>query len=279
MEPLLMLLVLYVVLAPVIALPLYNTMIFYPSRYPEGFWEVDSVNGIKLDDVYIQTQNGSTLHAWYFENPGAETTVLVSHGNAGNITYRVGLISLILAAGASVLVYDYRGYGKSKGHPSLKGICQDGLAAYRWLLDEKGLKPGNIVHLGESLGSGVACHVAERQPCGGIILQSPFSSLAKIARQVLPHLHLYPAWTLPEPRLDNISSLKSPHAPLLIIHGRRDTLIPPLHSREIFRQAAEPKQLIILPEAGHNDIYSVNSDTYKASLQAFLARLSDTRSQ
>src|SRR5262249_20139555 len=155
-----------------VALPFYNTMIFYPDKFPGGLYHVSTVDGIKAKDVYFPSSNGKRLHGWFFRRSDPGPTVLISHGNAGNLSDRSGLCDLVLRAGASVVVYDYQGYGRSEGSPSLKGILDDGLAAYKYLVEQEKVPPQDIVLLGESLGSVVAAHVADTQPCRGVIMQS-----------------------------------------------------------------------------------------------------------
>src|SRR5262249_49557339 len=155
----------YILFSPRVALPFYNAMIFYPDKYPGGQYNVHDIEGIKPEDVYFSSANSKRLHGWLFRRTGGSPTVLISHGNAGNLSDRVGLCQLMLKSGASVMVYDYQGYGRSEGSPSLQGILDDGLAAYKYLIEKEHVPASQIVLLGESLGSVVAAHVANSNPC------------------------------------------------------------------------------------------------------------------
>lgn len=261
----------YVFLAPVVATPLYNNLVFHP--FAAGNYNIDSIGGVPCKDLYFPAQNGKRLNAWYFKNPGATKTILLSHGNAGNITDRYGLIQLLLGTGASVFAYDYQGFGKSQGSPSLAGICADGLAAYNYLVNDLKVEPSDVVLFGESIGTGATCAVASKVKCAGIVLQSPFTSLPAIAREKLKFLQIYPDWLFPSARLDNLTVVLQQHAPLLMVHGMQDEIVPVAHSQILAQQASEPKALELLPHAGHNDIYSVDSQQYFKALRLFITSL------
>lgn len=258
----------YIILSPLVAMPVYNTMLFHP--FAEGKYDVKDIDGVQCENVYF-TSDGKKLHGWYFVLPGASKTILLSHGNAGNITHRSKLVELLLEAGASVFIYDYQGYGKSFGTPSLQGICDDGLAVYNYLVLEKKIKPQDIILFGESIGTGVTCDIASKEPCAGIILQSPFSSLPGLAKQKMHLMCLYPPCLFPSAALDNLSILKKLNVPLLILHGAQDHLIPVSHSEELYAQANQPKQFVRLPDAGHNDTYDIDGKQYFQAVSQFIA--------
>lgn len=268
-ETLVWLLFFYILFSPRIALPFYNTMIFYPHKYPTGQYELESIEGIPRKDVYFASSNGKRLHGWFFNRADGGPTVLISHGNAGNLSYRAGLCALVLKGGASVMVYDYQGYGRSEGSPSLRGILEDGLAAHNYLVEQEKVPPARIVHMGESLGSLVASHMSATRPCGGVVLQSGLATFKRIALEALPYLAVYPSWLFPGPELDNGAVFEKPHPPLLLVHGVRDDIVSIGHSEELYKRAVGPKTLVRLPDAGHNDIYSVNADQYQAALARF----------
>lgn len=261
----------YVLLAPIVAMPLYNTLLFHP--FAAGNFDIATVNGVPCQNLSFPAPNGARLHAWYLKLPGAKKTILLSHGNAGNLTDRIGLVSLLLKAGASVFIYDYQGFGKSQGSPSLEGICADGMAAYEYVVQHRSVKPADIVLFGESIGTGVACAIASEKMYGGIILQSPYTDLPTIAKEKLKHLQVYPDWLFPATRLDNLAVLRQPHPPLLLVHGKQDQIVPIAHSLQLLNQSAEPKTMTLLPNAGHNDIYSVDSKQYLQSLRMYIASL------
>ena len=264
---------LYIALSPRFAIRFYHPFLFHPDKYPNGNWEVEEINGIKKEEVFFRSANGKKLHAWHFSAPGADKTIIFNHGNAGNLTTRLATIEALLQTNASVFVYDYQGYGLSEGAPSLSSICDDGRAAYDYLVLER-LRPADKILLyGESLGAGVACEISTTRRCAGIILQSGFSSLERIGKEVLPAVRLYPSALYPSPRLDNLSILKRPHPPLLLLHGDNDPVVPINHSRQIFEEALEPKSFTILEGSNHGDTAVLNSEKFRQSLISFLSRV------
>jgi fermentation-respiration switch protein FrsA (DUF1100 family) len=262
----------YVLLSPIVAAPLYNLMLFHPTM--TGPFNAHKILGTKIENVYFPSHNGKQLHGWYLQAANTKHVVLISHGNGGNLTYRIPLIAMFLRNGVSVFIYDYQGYGRSAGSPSVEKLCEDGNAAFDWLISEKGYHDRQIIVFGESLGTGVACQIAARRSVGGIILQSAYSSLIDLARQKILWLRLYPDSLFPkQEQLNNADILSQPHAPLLLVHGEQDRLIPVAHSEQIYRLAVAPKTLTLLPDAGHNDIYDVNFQQYNSAVQQFLSQL------
>jgi len=265
---------LYLALSPRVAVPVYRPVLFRPDKYPNGEYHIESLSGIKREDVFFPSANGKTLHGWFFEAPNADKTILFSHGNAGNIATRTGLLGALLETGASVFTYDYQGFGRSEGSPNVKRICQDGLAAYRFLTKEVGIDSSNIINYGESLGSAVACYLSRHVPTAALILQSGFCSLARIGKERVPFLQMYPDWLFPQPDLNNLAAVRDKRQPLLIIHGMLDDTVPFAHGQELFAEASEPKRFAVLPNAGHIDMYDVDRQLYINAVKDFLHSLS-----
>ncbi len=238
-----------------------NRQVFHPMRYPAGWWEGQAQLGV--EDVSIRTPDGLTLHGWWKESPGSDLVTLYLHGNAGNVTHRGRHIQEIVAAGSSVLVIDYRGYGKSQGRPSEQGLYTDAEAAYDYLLTQ-GYGPHQIVLHGESLGTSVAMDLAIRRPARGVILEAPFTSAGDVAHRILPFLG--PLLVRSFPTKSKIGNLKWP---LLLIHGTEDEIIPFEMGRELFDLAPEPKQFREVPGAGHNDITEIGGPEYRRWLLDF----------
>jgi len=253
----------YLLFSPMIAMPFYNTCIFHP--FMAGDFDLKEIAGVKKQDVFFSTAGGSRLHGWLFSQKGAKKTVLVSHGNAGNLTHRTDLIALLLRSGASVLIYDYRGFGRSQGQASVNGCCDDALAAYDFLSKDLHVPSDQIVLYGESIGTGFTAQLSAKRPCAGIILQSAFKSLPEIALEKLPYMSIYPTCFYPINNLNTISILGGVHPPLLLIHGKQDAIIPYHNAQDLFQAATGAKQLVSLPKAGHNDITSnVNPELLSA---------------
>ncbi|HEY9788647.1 MAG TPA: alpha/beta hydrolase [Candidatus Obscuribacterales bacterium] len=274
-------LIFYIVLCPKVSLPLWNIFLFHPLKLESV--AVSSVAGIPKKDVTFPAANGERLHAWYFAVPNSGKTVLLTHGNGGNISHRLPLIEILLRSGVSVFAFDYQGYGRSSGSPSLENFCSDGLAAYDYIAkhacpsrSNSGQSTSQIILYGESLGGGVACYIASRRPCAAIILQSTFSSLPHLAKEKILWLRLYPDALFPAISFDNAAVLSKRHAPTLIVHGAEDHIIPCSESQALFAKAIQPKQLCIMPSVGHNDIYGpANVKELSQVLSKLMARLHD----
>jgi len=205
-----------------------------------------------FEDIYFRADDGVELNGWFFPaktNSGrGSLTVLYCHGNAGNISDRVGMCEALLSTGVSLLVFDYRGYGRSEGRPSETGTYADATAAQEWL-QEKGFGATNIVVYGESLGGGVASEVAVRNQVGGLILQNTFTSIPDLGAELFPYL---PVRWLARIHYSTISKLPLIRVPVLVMHSRGDHLIGFHHAEKNFAVANEPKLFCEL-KGGHND--------------------------
>ena len=231
---------------------------YYPIKYPSGFWELQSK--LCAEDVWLLTADGVRVHAWWVRAPQASLVTLYLHGNAGNVTHRFLPIREITAAGSSVLIIDYRGYGKSGGSPNEHGLYADAEAAYLYLLDH-GYSARHIVLQGESLGTAAAVDLASRKECAGVVLEAAFTSGRDVANTVLPVIG-----PLLFRGFDSKSKIAKIHAPLLFFHGDRDEIIPLKLGRSLFEVAPEPKWFVEIPEAGHNDLVETAGSAYRERL-------------
>ncbi len=256
---------------------LTNLLLFHPEKdtqaNPQELSAIKSRYNTNWTDETFKAQDGTKLHGWYVLVPNAKKTFLVSHGNAGNLAYRLKIINAIAASGNSVFAYDYRGYGKSEGEPTCEGIAEDGLGAYDFLVKDKSVKPEDIVLYGESLGCAVSTIVSQNRPVSGIVLQSGFSTILEAARDRLPWFKLYPDETFPQRFLDNVTAYKQKHPPLLIVHGMKDWILPSRYSQEIFDEAIEPKKLVLLPNASHNNVFEADGEIVDGALRDFVNSL------
>ena len=242
---------------------LEGRFIYHPSRALAA--DPRSV-GLDFKDVTFPAADGVRLHGWLI--PGRiPTTVLYSHGNAGNIGDRVRIARLLVEAlGVGVFMYDYRGYGRSEGAPSEAGLVMDALGAREAVLRE-GVSPARIVYYGRSLGAAVTVDLALAQPPRGVVLESPFTSVRAMADAVLPG-----AGYLFRTRWDSLSKIRHLAAPLLVLHSERDEVVPFGHGRAIFEAAPEPKMFFPIRDARHYDMNAQWSE-YWAAWRGFLASL------
>ena len=261
------LIVLWILAAPPVAKPWYDALLFQPWL-SYGSAEIDSIDGVAKQSLKVQSKSGALLSVWYFAVPGSKKTVLISHGNGGTNAGRKELIEGLLAQNASVIIYDYAGYGESTGHASLNEILENGDAVYNYACTNLKIPPGSLVLLGESLGSGPTCQIAKEHECNSIILMAPFSSLMKLAKKKCPWLNLYPKSWFPYRDIDNRASLASCSKPLLILYGTQDLTIPSTDSEEL-HQACPASQLVAIADRGHI-VYYPPTDEYTKALKDFL---------
>ena len=240
-----------------------HSMIFYPDR---KVLEDPSRIGLAFEDVEVVTDDGVRLHGWWVPREGAEVAVLWFHGNAGNISHRLERLAAFHALGVHNLIIDYRGYGKSDGRPSEKGLYRDADAVYRHLIEERGVAPERIVLFGKSLGGAVAVDLARRSEVGGLVVESSFTSIVDMAERTLPIL---PGRWLVRSRFDSLAKIPEVRAPVLVIHGDRDGLVPTEMGRRLFEAAGEPKDFYAVPGADHNDVLDRGGAAYLARLRAF----------
>jgi fermentation-respiration switch protein FrsA (DUF1100 family) len=218
-----------------------------------------------LEDPELITDDGLRLRAWYWPAK-RPVTLVIFHGNAGHRGHRLGWIEWFHGMGLGVFLLDYRGYGGSEGFPTEEGLYRDGEAAWRWLAERDA---GKLVYFGESLGCCVAVELARRHPPAALILQSGFSAAVDVARRVYPFL---PVSLLMKDRYETRRRISEVTAPVLVIHGERDTIIPSDFGRALFDAAAGPKEWYLVPGADHNDLPWVGGQAYLERMDAFLRR-------
>jgi len=228
--------------------------------------------GLAFESIEVRTEDGETLHGWWVPAPGGDKasrgTVLLFHGNAGNISHRLDYLQLFNRLGYATLAVDYRGYGRSSGSPSEEGTYRDSLAAWTWLVQSRETKPRDIVIAGESLGGAVASWLAARQSPRALILMSTFTSVPDLAAKVYPFL---PVRLISRFSYDNVSNLRQVKAPVLIAHSADDELVPFAHGQALFAAAGEPKQFLEM-RGGHNQGFVFAREEWVAAVAAFLER-------
>jgi uncharacterized protein len=235
-----------------------DKLIYFPTK--------EGVGASPGEEVWLTTSDGLKIHGWYLPHPSAKATILHLHGNAGNLEDRRDLVRKLHELGVNVFAIDYRGYGKSEGSPDETGLNRDTRAAYDWLLTKT--TADKIVIHGESVGGGPACELAATATCGGLIVQSAFTSAPDMAPRVLPW---FPKW-LVRTKFDNREKVARITVPKLFIHSRRDEIVPFDMAETLFAAAAEPKECEWFATAGHNDLTLTQPRKYFARVAAFLER-------
>lgn len=219
------------------------------------------------EETLVTPDNQRLIMWWSAPRPGAPVIVYFT-GNGGNAANRAERIRLFQSAGFGALILNYRGYGGSTGEPSEAAFFNDGKLVVDYVVQKKSVPLDRIVLFGESLGTGVAVEVATQRAVGGVILDSPFTSIADVAQARYP---LFPVRPLMWDQFDSLSRIKSVDAPLLVIHGDRDTVVPYRFGKELFDAAHEPKQLVTLHGLGHTAPLSAGG---WAAIKPFVDRLS-----
>jgi fermentation-respiration switch protein FrsA (DUF1100 family) len=220
--------------------------------YPEKTVDLDPSN-IKLAfrDVSLTTDDGETIAGWYV--PAADESnapvLLFFHGNAGNISGRLGSIQTFHDLGLSVFIIDYHGYGRSTGKPSEKGTVLDAEAAWEYLTAKMGIPPERIIIFGRSLGGGVAVSLAASHTPGLLVVESSFTSTMDMGQRMFPYL---PIRLLCRHRYDSETAIAAVKCPVLVAHGPDDITVPFAFGQRLYEAANEPKEFVTLA-GGHNE--------------------------
>lgn len=227
---------------------LQSKLIFYPGVLDPTFRFKLGPNDT---EVTLKTSDGEHISALFYSNKSTDV-ILYFHGNAGDLSGWQFVAEDFTGLGYNFFIIDYRGYGKSSGNVSEKGLYLDADAAWDYLV-RRGFAPGNILVYGRSIGSGVAVDLAARKHCKGLVLESPYSSLGKLANEKFPLF--FPSLLL-KYRFDNLSKMANVKCPVIFLHGSDDTLIPASHSRKLFERFNGRKKLIVVDRGSHNDLHA-----------------------
>lgn len=220
--------------------------------YPDTVHSLPSEAGLAgVEERVLKTPDGARVVAWYGKAKPGQPTILYFHGNAGSLANRAPRIERFMGEGWGVYMMTYRGYGGGTGKPTEAHNVADARLAYGALVHE-GVEPSSIILYGESLGTGIAVRLAAERQVAGVVLDAPYTSLVDVAAGVYPFL---PVRLALADRYELSKYIKQVHAPLLILHGERDDVIPVAMGRELFRLANEPKRLAVFPNGGHSDLY------------------------
>jgi len=222
-----------------------------------------------LHNVQLSASDGTQLHAVWVPPVEGQSVLLFSHGNAGNLLSRIPLVEKLHSQGLGVFLYDYRGFGRSQGSPGEEGLYRDAEAAWGWISQETEVPPERIVSYGRSLGAAVALHLALSRPVAGVILEAPFTSIRDMARKVLP---LFPIGPLLRESYDSLEGIASLSRPVLIMVAEHDQVVAPWMGKALFEAAHQPKRLLTVEGAGHDDI-PWTGKLYQEALNEFLATL------
>jgi len=267
------LIVLYIVLSPRVSPGLYAKKLFRTKDHLGDSARLKAYATYVNRRVSFKAKDGNIMRGWYFENKVSPYVYLVHQGNSGDIARHLDIIEILLESGGSVFIYEPRGFGKSGGKPTIDHWLEDGVSAYDFIVDSLNYTAEHIVLFGISLGTTAATHLSTQRKSAGIVLQSGFASLQKIAKQEVPFLRIYPSFMFGH-KLDNMSVVsKKGHPLILFVHGLKDDFIPPDHTREMYFAATEPKSVLYLPFSNHTEVFPTDRKTYLDTLTLFLEGL------
>jgi uncharacterized protein len=208
-----------------------------------------SIGLANVTERVLETPDGERVIAWYAPARPGQPTILYFHGNGGSLEARSERVRKYVGRGHGMFMMTYRGYGGSTGVPSERANVADAKLAYDTLVNE-GVRGGDIIVYGESLGSGVAVQVAAEREVGGLILDAPYTSTVDVAELAYPYL---PARWLMTDRYETLRHLRELKAPLLVVHGEKDTIIPIAMGRRVHAAASGAAEIVTFPQAGHSD--------------------------
>lgn len=242
---------------------LEHGILYHPIKFPEGNWKP---SGLKFEDAWFSSTDGTKLHGWFIPHSKPRGIALFAHGNAGNVTSCADTLRILHDRHQlSVLAFDYRGYGRSAGEPTEHGLYDDARAARAWLARRAGVREGDIILLGYSLGGGVMIDLAAKDGARALVLTSTFTSLGDVGKLHFPVLH-----HLMYQEFDSLSKIANYQGPLLYSHGDADDLIPLEQGRKLFAAANEPKRFVVNRGGQHS---SPQSNDYRKAFDEFLTSL------
>jgi hypothetical protein len=243
----------------------WRKYIFFPER---ELWVWPEDYALKYREVWFQALDGVPLYGWWM--PKGRFVLLFVQGNAGNISYRVDIAARFYAEGFSVFLFDYRGYGKSKGEPTEIGTYRDVKGALKYIREKIGVPLSKIVPVGESLGGAIVVELCTHYDFRAIVLISTATSFSEVM------FYLYSGHDF-QKKFDDIynssAKISKIHSPIMIVHGDHDELVPFKQGKELFRKANSPKIFYRVRGAGHNDIYEVGGKELFRRIRQFVKKL------
>jgi fermentation-respiration switch protein FrsA (DUF1100 family) len=241
-------------------------LIYHPDEFVPAPHLLDLPGAERVD---FMTEDGLRLEGWFVSPTATPTgqTVIVFNGNAGHRGHRAPLAAALAHLGHAVLLFDYRGYGGNPGLPSERGLLRDARAALAATVSRDDVDPARLVYFGESIGSAVAVALAEQHPPHALVLRSPFPSLVEVG---LLHYPILPVRWLLRDRFETLARIGALGVPLLVVAGTDDAIIPLAMSEEVYEAASEPKWMVTVEGADHNDQELLSGQAVVAAVGTFL---------
>jgi len=231
--------------------------------------------GLDFEKVIFRTDDGLQLNGWYIPADNSRFTMLFCHGNGGNMMHRLDSINIFHDLGLNCFIFDYRGYGNSQGKPSEEGTYTDAMAAYKWLIEEKGISTNDIIIFGRSLGGSIAAQLAGKIKVKALVIESTFTSYIAIGKKFYPYM---PVRWFAGFSYQTINHIKEVHCPVMIIHSRDDEVIPFEFGLELYEAAKEPKDFVEIL-GSHNDGFLISGEIYNKAWKKWLKFLEEHKNQ
>ena len=254
-------------LALVVFVYFYQARLLYFPNVPGRELEATPQSlGLAYEELSLTTADNVKLHGWFVPAADNAAAVILCHGNAGNISHRLDKLRVFHDLGLAVLLFDYRGYGRSEGEPDEEGTYRDARAAWDYLTTRRGVPAARIVIVGESMGGPVAAHLAQEVRPGALILASTFTSATNLAARFYWYLPVRLIAKFRYPTVDYVARVR---APVLVIHSRDDEIVPFAHGEELFSRAAAPTQFLEI-FGDHNAGFTMSGPRLAEGLREFL---------
>ena len=231
--------------------------------------------GLDFEDVVFKSADGLDLSGWYIPAKNPRLTLLFCHGNGGNMAHRLDSIKIFHNLGLNCFIFDYRGYGDSRGKPSEEGTYMDAMAAYKWLTEEKKIPAEDIIIFGRSLGGSIAAQLASRVEAGALVVVSAFTSYVDIGKEYYPYM---PVRWFARFGYRTIDYIKEVHCSVMLIYSRNDEIVPYKFGLELYEAANEPKEFIEI-FGSHNDCFLASGEIYTEVWEKWLKFLIENRSR
>lgn len=244
---------------------------FFPSP---GEDDTPASRGLPHQVLDVRTADDERLTAWWLTHPAARADIIYFHGNGGNLSLWLDVGEALQRRGLNVLLFDYRGYGRSTGAPTEAGLRRDTNAVLEAYAGHLSAPHRPVIYWGRSIGSAFAAYAAERQPPAGLVLESAFANKRAVLRgaPLLRALDVL-SWT----DLSTVRWLRHWRGPTLVLHGDRDSVIPFALGQEVFAAIEGDKQFVRLAGHGHNDFFGPEAEAYWREVDGFVGRVADTR--
>lgn len=224
--------------------------------------------GLDYEEVSFRTEDDAEISAWFVPAENPRGVILFCHGNAGNISDRLAYVDLFHRLHFSVFIFDYRGYGNSRGKTTEEGVYLDARGAWELLVEKKGIAPKEIVIFGESLGGAVAAWLAREKTPGALVISSSFTSFADVASVHYPWL---PVRLLARFRFNTLDCVSQVKCPVLVVHSRDDEIAPYSQGRRLYDAAPEPKRFIEI-RGDHNNAFLASAGSLSQSITDFMEK-------